>query len=109
MVQDSIRRAQEDMAKRALVEAQVKAKNLIQAVAAGMAQFADRLTPDERDHVNTAVAVLKNEVSAECSARAINEAYKAVDEATSRLAGLMYEEAVRRGAAVAQDGEPRNG
>jgi molecular chaperone DnaK len=100
MVQESIHRAQEDMAKRALVEAQVKAKNLIQAVAAGMAQFQDELTPAERQRIDVAVTTLKQEVSNETSARAINEAYKAVDEATSRLAGLMYEEAVRRGAAA---------
>jgi molecular chaperone DnaK len=102
MVQESIRRAQEDMAKRSLVEAQVKAKNLIQAVAAGMAQLQDRLTPAERERVNDTVAALQREVSNETSARTINEAYQAVDEATTRLAGLMYEEAVRQGAAAQQ-------
>jgi len=102
MVKESIRRAQEDMAQRAIVEAQVKAKNLIQAVEAGMVRFGDRLTPDERDQINASVTALKGEVSEETSARAINEAYKSVDEATTRLAGLMYEEAVRQGVAAQQ-------
>ena len=108
MVKESIRRAQDDMAKRALVEAQVKAKNLIQAVAAGMTHFQDQLTPAEREHINGAVAALQKEVSDETSARAINEAYKSVDEATTRLAALMYEEAVRQGA-VAQEGRSATG
>ncbi|MGD2062543.1 MAG: molecular chaperone DnaK [Nitrospirota bacterium] len=102
MVQESIRRAQEDMTKRTMVEAQVKAKNLIQAVVAGMAQFQDQLTPAERQRVEDAVAALQKEVSNETSARAINDAYKAVDEATTRLAELLYEEAVRQGAAAQQ-------
>jgi len=100
MVKESIRRAQEDMVRRALVEAQVKAKNLIQAVEAGMMQFGDRLTPDERDQISASVNALKGEVSNETSPRAINDAYKSVDEATTRLAGLMYEEAIRQRAAT---------
>jgi len=100
MVKESIRRAQEDMVQRALVEAQVKAKSLIQAVEAGMVQFGDRLTPDERDQINASVIALKGEVSNETSPRAISDAYKSVDEATTRLARLMYEEAIRQGAAA---------
>jgi hypothetical protein len=66
------------------------------------------LTPAERERVNDTVAALQREVSNETSARAINEAYQAVDEATTHLAGLMYEEAVRQGAA-AQQGESATG
>ena len=98
MVEASIQRAQEDMAHRAVVEAQIKGKNLMKAVELGLTQFGERLTEEERTAIDTALAALKEAIGAESSAEAINTAYKQVDAATTRLAGLMYEEAVRRGA-----------
>ncbi len=98
MVQASIQRAQEDMAHRAIVEAQIKGKNLVQAVELGLGQFGDRLAAEERAAIETALATLREEIREERSAEAINTAYKEVDQATTRLAGLMYEEAVKRGA-----------
>ncbi len=102
MVEESIRRAQEDMARRALVEAQIKAKNLMKAVELGLAQFGDRLEEAERGRIQEALEALAEAVRAEDSAEAINAAYKRVDEATTRLAGIMYEEAVRRGAEASE-------
>jgi len=98
MVEASIQRAQEDIAHRAVVEAQIKGKNLMKAVELGLTQFGERLTEEERTAIDTALAALKEAIGAESSAEAINTAYKQVDAATTRLAGLMYEEAVRRGA-----------
>jgi len=98
MVEASIQRAQEDMAHRAIVEAQIKGKNLMKAVELGLTQFGDRLAPDERERIDAALAALHEEIRAEQSAEAINGAYKEVDTATTRLAGIMYEEAVKRGA-----------
>ena len=100
MVQESIQRAQEDMAHRAIVEAQIKGKNLVQAVELGLDQFGENLTAEERQAIESALATLRDEIREERSAEAINEAYREVDRATTRLAGLMYEEAVRRGAAA---------
>jgi len=100
MVEASIQRAQEDMAHRAIVEAQIKGKNLMKAVELGLTQFGDRLEAAEREAIEAALATLREEIRAERGAESINGAYKEVDEATTRLAGLMYEEAVRRGAAA---------
>jgi len=100
MVEASIQRAQEDMRYRAVVEAQIKGKNLMKAVELGLAQFGDQLDGAEKQRIEAALAALREEISAERGAEAINGAYKEVDEATTRLAGLMYEEAVKRGAAA---------
>ncbi|NCO56796.1 MAG: molecular chaperone DnaK [Nitrospirae bacterium CG18_big_fil_WC_8_21_14_2_50_70_55] len=98
MVEQSIQRAQEDMAHRAIVEAQIKGKNLLQAVELGLAQFGDRLDGAERERIDAAIVTLREAIGAGAAAAAIHAAYQQVDAATTRLAGLMYAEAVRRGA-----------
>ncbi len=100
MVEASIQRAHEDMTHRAIVEAQIKGKNLMKAVELGLTQFSDRLDAAEPERIGAALATLREAIRAEESAEAINGAYKEVDAATTRLAGIMYEEAVKRGAAA---------
>jgi molecular chaperone DnaK len=94
MILDSFDHAEEDFAKRLLIEARVEAESIVSKVEASRASLAWRhLTGEEQAAIEAAITHL-NAVKADNDMKAIREATLALDKATSRLAELMMDAAV---------------
>jgi molecular chaperone DnaK len=108
MILDSFDHAEEDFAKRLLIEARVEAESIVSKVEASRASHAwGHLTSEEQAAIEAAITHL-NAVKAGDDMKAIREATLALDKATGRLAELMMDAAVStalRGKTMSAAGE----
>ena len=100
MLQDSFAHAADDMAARALAEAQVEADQLTTATRAALAADGDLLTVDERAAIDAALAEV-----AHCRAGADHHALVAATHALNRATGDFAARRMDRGVARALTGQ----
>ena len=94
MILDSFDHAEEDFAKRLLIEARNEAESILSKVeGTRKSQAWGQLTGEEQAAIQTAITQLAS-VKAGDDAKAIREATLALDKATGRLAELMMDAAV---------------
>jgi molecular chaperone HscA len=100
MLQDSFAHAADDMAARALAEAQVEADQVTTATRAALAADGDLLTVDERAAIDAALAEV-----AHCRAGADHHALVAATHALNRATGDFAARRMDRGVARALTGQ----
>ena len=94
MLQESFAKADEDKETRALTEIRVEAEQLLQAIAAALAQDADLLQPDERAAIDRAIADLSALLSSS-DRRPLKRAFDALGAATADFAERRMDRGVR--------------
>jgi molecular chaperone HscA len=94
MLQDSFAHAADDMAARALAEAQVDADRIVAATGQALAADGDLLSPEERGDIDAAVALVVR-CRAGADHRAIVDATAALNRATDTFAGRRMDRSVR--------------
>jgi molecular chaperone DnaK len=105
MVQEAVSHARQDVLKRQLVEAQLAGEEMLNATAKALENYGEHLKPEERERIDAAWAAVRAAIDAD-DLNALKEAKQALDEATQRLADIMFAEAVReRAAAESRDPE----
>ncbi len=95
MLKDSFNHASEDAFRRALREAQVEAQRLLEATQTALAEDADLLSMLERAHIDSNVAKLQAVLIGD-DRRAIDDAIKAVSQATAEFAARRMNRSVQR-------------
>jgi molecular chaperone HscA len=95
MLQDSFAHAAEDMAARALAEAQVEADQMAEVTGNALAADGDLLTDEERKAIEAALAMLR-ERRAGTDAAALRAGIEAVNHATAEFAGRRMNRSVTR-------------
>jgi molecular chaperone HscA len=95
MLKDSFNHASDDAFRRALREAQVEAQRLLEATQSALAEDADLLSTLERAHVDSNVAKLQAVLIGD-DRRVIDEAIKAVGQATAEFAARRMNRSVQR-------------
>jgi len=95
MLKDSFNHASNDAFRRALREAQVEAQRLLEATQSALNEDADLLSTLERTHIDSCVAKLQTVLVGD-DRRAIDEALKAVNQATAELAARRMNRSVQR-------------
>jgi molecular chaperone HscA len=95
MLQESFAHAEDDMAARALAEAQVEAEQIAAATARALEADGDLLSADERAAIDAALADL-DRARAGADHRAIAAATAAVNRATAEFAGRRMDRGVAR-------------
>ena len=95
MLKDSFNHASDDAFRRALREAQVEAQRLLEATQTALAEDADLLSTLERAHVDSNVAKLQGVLIGD-DRRAIDDAMKAVGQATAEFAARRMNRSVQR-------------
>jgi len=95
MLQESFVHATEDMAARALAEAQVEADQVVAATVAALAADADLLDADERAAIDAALAHVRR-CRAEADHRALVAAKDALNRATAEFAARRMNRSVGR-------------
>jgi molecular chaperone DnaK len=98
MVQEAVAHARADVQKRQLVEAQLSADEMLRATAKALERYGDRLQADERGRIDLAWKAVKEAIDADDLNR-LKETKQVLDEATQRLADVMFAEAVKERAA----------
>jgi molecular chaperone DnaK len=98
MVQEAVAHARADVQKRQLVEAQLSADEMLRATAKALERYGDKLSPDERTRIDAAWKQVKEAVDAD-DLNGLKEAKQVLDEATQKLADIMFAEAVKDRAA----------
>jgi len=98
MVQEAVAHARADVQKRQLVEAQLSADEMLRATAKALERYGDKLSSDERKRIDTAWKGVKEAVDAD-DLNGLKEAKQVLDEATQKLADIMFAEAVKERAA----------
>jgi molecular chaperone DnaK len=95
MISASVEHAFEDMNERIWTEAQLKAEELLGAVAAAMEQFGEAVTAEERAKIEAASAEVRTVLAGPShDARALKAANQALDDATQELAVRLVEQAM---------------
>ncbi len=95
MISESIDHAFEDMSERVFTEAKLKAKEMLSAVAAALAQAGDQLTGVERQTIDASAAEVEAALKSH-EAQRLKKANAALDESTQRLATLLIERAMAK-------------
>jgi molecular chaperone DnaK len=98
MVQEAVAHARADIQKRQLVEAQLSADEMLRATAKALERYGDKLPADERGRIDAAWKAVKEAVDAD-DLNGLKEAKQVLDEATQKLADIMFAEAVKERAA----------
>ncbi|MBI5137861.1 MAG: molecular chaperone DnaK [Nitrospirae bacterium] len=94
MVRESVNHARQDILKRQLVEAQIAGEDMLKATEKALDRYGDRLQPGERATVDAAWRQVRRAIDAD-DLNALKSGKQALDEATQRLADIMFEDAVR--------------
>jgi molecular chaperone DnaK len=95
MIAESVEYAFEDMNERQWTEAQLKAEELLPAVATALAQFAEVVSAEELAAIRAAESRVRQTLAAEPhDARALKAATQALDDATQELAVRLVEQAM---------------
>jgi molecular chaperone DnaK len=92
MVSESVEHAFEDMSARVVAEARMKAEELLPAVEAALAEFADHLDAGEREEIEAAQKSVRELMGGD-SAALLKAAVERLDRATEALAARVVEEA----------------
>jgi molecular chaperone HscA len=95
MLEDSVAHAADDMAARALAEAQVEADQLVMVTHAALAADADLLSPAERRAIDGAIAEMLR-LRAGTDAKALAAATDALNRATGEFAARRMDRGVAR-------------
>ncbi len=95
MLKDSFNHASDDAFRRALREAQVEAQRLLEATQCALSDDADLLSTLERAHIDASVARLQSVLIGD-DRRAIDDAMKAVSQATAEFAARRMNRSVQR-------------
>ncbi len=95
MLSESFGHAEEDMAARALREAQVDAERLLGAIESALAADGDLLAPAEREHIDAAMRELRV-LRASSDRVALEPALKALADATAAFAAERMNRGIRR-------------
>src|SRR4051812_8562272 len=95
MLRDSFAHAKEDVHARALTEAQVDARRLLDATRSALAADAALVAPDDRATISTAMASLEKALAGS-DHRAIKHAIDTLNRATGPFAERRMDEGVRR-------------
>jgi len=103
MVHEAVTHARQDILNRQLVEAQLAAEEMLAATTKALKAYGDRLESDERTRIDAAWEQVRKAIEAD-DLNALKEARQGLDEATQRLADIMFTEAVKERAAA----EPRD-
>jgi len=98
MVQEAVAHARADVQKRQLVEAQLSADEMLRATAKALERYGDKLSSEERKRIDAAWKGVKEAVDAD-DLNGLKEAKQVLDEATQKLADIMFAEAVKERAA----------
>jgi len=94
MIEDSHRHANEDMASRALAEAQIDAERVVDATRSALAADGDLLDADERTAIDAAMATLQR-LAAGADRHALSAATAALNKATEGFAEKRMDRSVR--------------
>ena len=95
MLRDSFSHAKEDVHARALAEANVDGRRLLEATRAAIAADAALLPPDDRQGIDQAVAALEGAMAGS-DHRRIKQALDALNRATGPFAERRMDEGIRR-------------
>ncbi|MDH4228465.1 MAG: molecular chaperone DnaK [Nitrospirota bacterium] len=96
MVRESVAHAQADILKRQLVEAQISADEMLRATQKALERYGDRLEAGERKAIDSAWNRVRAAIDAD-DLSSLKAAKQDLDEATQRLADLMFSDAVQGG------------
>ncbi|MFQ5508662.1 MAG: molecular chaperone DnaK [Leptospirillia bacterium] len=94
MVRQSVEHAQEDILKRQLVEAQISGEEMLRATQQALEDYGDQLAPADRAKIDAAWGDTRRAIDAD-DLVSLKEAKQALDEATQKLADIMFGEAVK--------------
>ena len=103
MLRDSFSHAKEDVHARALAEHRVDGQRLLEATRSALSADQALLNPDERRHIDIAVATLEKALAGS-DHRAIKHAVDALNRATEDFAGRRMDAGIRRALAGRQIG-----
>lgn len=95
MLKDAFSSAKEDMALRALREAQVDAQRLLEATSAALAEDGDLLAPDERHQIDQAIDLLRTTCGGQ-DLDLLRARTKALSEVSDPFAARRMDRAVQR-------------
>lgn len=96
MLKDSVHHATHDAQTRAKTEALVEAESLIAAVQAALALDADLLSPEEHNHVQTAMEQLQQQMASSTQADDIRRATQQLSTATDAFAAKRMNRNIQR-------------
>jgi molecular chaperone DnaK len=99
MVQQAVAHARQDILKRQLVEAQLAGEDMLKATRKALETYGDHLEPAERERIDGAWERVRQAIDAD-DLNGLKEAKQALDEATQRLADILFAEALKERAAA---------
>lgn len=94
MIADSLEHAFDDMSERVWTETKLKAEEMLQAVSAAFAQIGNAIDPSEKEKIERATTHVRETLTTH-DVRKLQEANRALDEATQDLAAALVERAMR--------------
>jgi molecular chaperone DnaK len=94
MIADSLEHAFDDMSERVFTETKLKAEEMLAAVSAAFAQIGEAIDRAEKERIERAAREVR-ETLATRDVRKLQDANRALDEATQDLAAALVERAIR--------------
>jgi molecular chaperone DnaK len=105
MVRDAEANKAEDEKRKALVEARNQAEALIHSSEKSLSEFGDKVAPEDKTAIETAIADLKSAKDAE-DVEAINTKSQTLIQASMKLGEAMYKAQAAEGEGAEHDGGP---
>ncbi len=94
MVRESVEHARQDILKRQLVEAQLSGEDMLAATVKALETYGPKLTEAERSAIDSAWSQVRTAIDKD-DLVSLKAGKQALDEATQRLADLMFDDAVK--------------